>query len=246
MYRRSGVIYRPITWTYLILLMISTLTIILIINYTVPILIKGLMIPPQWAVIIFYASLFGSLINVPLTSMESGRPIVRRVEINVFGVKWYLPEMEIGFRRTIIAINVGGAIIPTILSLYLLTYTIPRIASNPMMTYIKIAVSLLIVAITVNRNAKIIPKLGIALPGLLPPLITTITALIISYIPPQCNPAIIAYVSGTLGTLIGADLMNLNKIAEIEANMVSIGGAGTFDGIYLTGIIATALTILTL
>ena len=52
---------------------------------------------------------------------------------------------------------------------------------------------------------------------------------------------IIAYVSGTLGTLIGADLLNLHHIAELGAPMASIGGAGTFDGIFLTGIIAALL-----
>jgi uncharacterized membrane protein len=52
---------------------------------------------------------------------------------------------------------------------------------------------------------------------------------------------IIAYVSGTLGTLIGADLLNLHHIAELGAPMASIGGAGTFDGIFLSGIIAALL-----
>ena len=52
---------------------------------------------------------------------------------------------------------------------------------------------------------------------------------------------IIVYVSGTLGTLIGADLLNLHRMADLGAPMASIGGAGTFDGIFLTGIIAALL-----
>jgi len=36
--------------------------------------------------------------------------------------------------------------------------------------------------------------------------------------------------------LIGADLMNFNKLADLNAPVASIGGAGTFDGIFLTGI----------
>ncbi|MGD0979199.1 MAG: DUF1614 domain-containing protein [Candidatus Bathyarchaeia archaeon] len=51
----------------------------------------------------------------------------------------------------------------------------------------------------------------------------------------------IAYVSGVLGTLIGADLSNLNRIPKLGAPVASIGGAGTFDGIFLTGIIAVLL-----
>jgi uncharacterized membrane protein len=39
-----------------------------------------------------------------------------------------------------------------------------------------------------------------------------------------------------MGTLIGADLMNFDKLAQLKAPVLSIGGAGTFDGIFLTGI----------
>ena len=51
----------------------------------------------------------------------------------------------------------------------------------------------------------------------------------------------VAYVAGSMGTLIGADLLNLHRFAEIGAPVVSIGGAGTFDGVFLTGIIAGLL-----
>jgi uncharacterized membrane protein len=45
-------------------------------------------------------------------------------------------------------------------------------------------------------------------------------------------------VGGTMGTLIGADILNLDKISSLGAPVASIGGAGTFDGIFLTGILA--------
>lgn len=51
----------------------------------------------------------------------------------------------------------------------------------------------------------------------------------------------IAFVAGTLGTLIGADLLHLRDIAGHETQMLSIGGAGTFDGIFLTGIVTALL-----
>lgn len=47
-----------------------------------------------------------------------------------------------------------------------------------------------------------------------------------------------AYVSGSLGTLIGADLLNLDALRGLGAPVASIGGAGTFEGIFLTGIMA--------
>jgi uncharacterized membrane protein len=73
---------------------------------------------------------------------------------------------------------------------------------------------------------------------LVPPLLAALLALIIS----PANAPPVAYISGTLGTLIGADLMNLKKITGLGAPVASIGGAGTFDGIFLTGIIAVLLT----
>ena len=55
---------------------------------------------------------------------------------------------------------------------------------------------------------------------------------------------VIAYVSGVLGALIGADLLNLPKIPKLGAPVASIGGAGTFDGVFLSGIIAVVLAAL--
>jgi len=36
--------------------------------------------------------------------------------------------------------------------------------------------------------------------------------------------------------------MNLSKLTELNAPILSIGGAGTFDGIFLTGVIAVLMT----
>jgi uncharacterized membrane protein len=51
----------------------------------------------------------------------------------------------------------------------------------------------------------------------------------------------VAFVAGTLGPLIGADLLHLREIEESAVGVASIGGAGTFDGIVLSGIIAAYL-----
>jgi Protein of unknown function (DUF1614) len=54
----------------------------------------------------------------------------------------------------------------------------------------------------------------------------------------------LAYAGGTLGTLLGADLVNLPKVRRLGAPVVSIGGAGTFDGVFITGIVAVLLASL--
>ena len=47
--------------------------------------------------------------------------------------------------------------------------------------------------------------------------------------------------AGVLGPLIGADLLHLREIEKIATGVASIGGAGTFDGIILSGIMAAYL-----
>jgi uncharacterized membrane protein len=94
-----------------------------------------------------------------------------------------------------------------------------------------------LVALVTHQVARPIPGVGIAVPLFIPPLVAAAAAMLLSsnLAPP------IAYVAGTMGTLIGADLLNLGRLKELRAPMVSIGGAGTFDGIFLTGIIAALL-----
>jgi uncharacterized membrane protein len=75
------------------------------------------------------------------------------------------------------------------------------------------------------------------MPLLLAPIAAAIIALLLN--PAQSAP--LAYVSGTLGVLIGADLLHLREIRKLGAAQAAIGGAGTFDGIFVTGVMAVLL-----
>ena len=55
------------------------------------------------------------------------------------------------------------------------------------------------------------------------------------------HAAPLAYICGSLGTLFGADLLNLDKVQGLGAPVASIGGAGTFDGVFLVGIVAVLI-----
>jgi uncharacterized membrane protein len=57
-------------------------------------------------------------------------------------------------------------------------------------------------------------------------------------VPTRDESAPLADIAGSLGTLIGADLTNLDKVRGLGTPVASIGGAGTFDGILLTAILA--------
>jgi uncharacterized membrane protein len=71
-----------------------------------------------------------------------------------------------------------------------------------------------------------------------------VAAAVIALLLSRTNAAALAYVSGSLGALIGADLLNLGNLQGLGAPVASIGGAGTFDGIFLTGILAVLIASL--
>jgi uncharacterized membrane protein len=123
---------------------------------------------------------------------------------------------------------VGGAIIPGLLSLYLMF-------TNNM--WVRGILATAIMAAIVHMMATPVRGVGIAVPIFVPPIAAAIVAVVIA----RVHAAVLAYVGGSLGTLIGADLLNLGSVQGLGAPVASIGGAGTFDGIFLTGILAVLL-----
>ena len=178
------------------------------------------------AFLLLLASLIGSYVNIPIFQLGGGRELVGR-EIAYRGMRYVMP-LVVDWPGTVIAVNVGGAVIPTLLSLYLL------FARN---LWIKGTIATAIVALVLHWLANPVPGLGIAVPVFVPVAVTAAVALILS----REDAAPLAYIAGALGTLIGADLTNLDKVSGLGAPVASIGGAGTFDGIFLTGILAVIL-----
>jgi len=175
---------------------------------------------------LIWLSLVGGFVNIPIARLR-GRETIAVGEIRVFGVRYRIPIV----RRqpaTILAVNLGGAVIPAGLSLYLL-------AKDGV--WWQAAAAVAFVAVVVHAFARPVPGLGIAVPALVPPVLAAGAGVLVS----TSTPAAVAYIAGTLGTLIGADLLNLPRLRELGAGVASIGGAGTFDGVFLSGIIAVLL-----
>jgi uncharacterized membrane protein len=181
------------------------------------------------ALLLLFASLIGSYVNIPVWEFPE-HAIRSSQEVIYYGMHYVVPVLE-RERGTIIALNVGGAIIPTLLSLYLL-------ARNDL--WGPGIITTAIVTVLVHLLAEPVPGVGIAVPIFVPPVVTALTALLIS----RHHAAAVAYAGGSLGTLIGADLLNLGAVRGLGAPVASIGGAGTFDGIFLTGIVAVLLASL--
>ena len=187
------------------------------------------------ALLVLLLSLLGSGVNIPITKMECSTPMATERYVRAFGVTYRVPVVEEVDCSTILAVNVGGAVIPTLISLYLL-YSFPEA-----LLYALAGVAF--VAIVMYIVARPVRGLGIVTPALLPPLAAALSAIALVYVfnAPQEYEFLFAYVSGTLGTLIGADLLNLGKVRDLGAPVASIGGAGTFDGVFLSGLIAVLL-----
>ncbi len=178
------------------------------------------------ALLLLFASLIGSYVNIPVYEFQE-REVLSWHEVSYYGVQYLVPV--VGEPGTVIALNVGGAVIPTLLSLYLL-------AKNDM--WIRGVITTAIVAVIVYALAEPVQGVGIAVPIFVPPVVTAIAAVLIA----RQHAAVLAYAGGSLGTLIGADLLNLGVVRGLGAPVASIGGAGTFDGIFLTGIVAAGLS----
>jgi uncharacterized membrane protein len=178
------------------------------------------------AIAILFAALLGSGINIPVVQLPAQRVVEPRI-IQFFGMQYVIPSV-VERQSTVIAVNVGGAVIPVLLVMYLVAkFGISR----------RGLLALTVVTLVTHLLARPVPGVGIALPPLLPSLVTAATAILLD---PRAAPRT-AFIAGTLGTLIGADLMNLGNLQGLGAPVASIGGAGTFDGIFLTGIIAVLL-----
>ena len=233
--------YNPISIFYFIILSFFTFLILPFLIIAGTLVGNALNLPSFFVFIIFLLSLFGSQINIKLKETIVPEQTVTYKTINFFGTQWRIPQVGYGNKKKILAINLGGAIIPLIVCLYILLYSIPTMEQNPTLAYLKILIAFLIVTFIVNRFAKPIKELGIAIPSIIPPLTTAVTSAILFSLITQTNPFLIAYTPETLGTIVGADLLNINKISQLGASMVSIGGAGVFDGIYITGVMAIFL-----
>jgi uncharacterized membrane protein len=181
---------------------------------------------PGVALMLLLGSLVGSYFNIPIAVLP-GHGVRSGEIVDFFGMRYVVPLVT-AWPGTVLAVNVGGAVIPALMSTYLvLRYQL----------WLKSVLAVAIIAIVIHSMATPVRGVGIAVPVFAPVVVTAILAFILS----REYAAPLAYIGGSMGTLIGADLLNLDKIGGLGAPVASIGGAGTFDGIFLTGILAVLL-----
>jgi len=216
-------IFIPIAFLiFLLFILFLPILLILVYFHIVTLGFEKLGIPNSATIFLLFLILIGSVINIPLTKKR----LVYVVRPRFFGL-FKVPRVEVQG----VAINLGGAVIPILISFYFL-FLGWRLAFD--LRSIFIAVFLMI--IVCKFLARVVPGVGITLPSFIPPIFSAIFALIL--VPSFAAPT--AFVAGVWGTLIGADILNLPKIRKY-GGYLSIGGVGVFDGIFLVGIVSALL-----
>jgi len=130
---------------------------------------------------------------------------------------------------TTVSVNVGGAIIPLLISFYLLR-------KAPLL---KTALAVAVVATVSGLLAEVDASKGISLH--LGYLILPATAVSVALVLAGRNAPQVAFIAGTVGGVIGVDLVHLRELIDLGTADMSIGGRGVFDGIFTTGIISAVL-----
>lgn len=172
----------------------------------------------------------GSLINIPLYETESSVAVVSDLQELWLRQFWGIPLRRVQ-QKMVVALNVGGGLIPVLLALYQLG------RSN----FAAIAVVTAAVTAVSYFAADVVPGIGIQMNPLVAPLTAAFSALLVSGFWGVATPPV-AFAGGVLGTLTGADLLHLKEIERMSPGVLSIGGAGVFDGIALCGLLALLLS----
>lgn len=191
-----------------------------------------LRLEPATAVLVVAAMIVGGAINIPVKRIIRSEALAVD-PLAIFGLTGWWPQFQRIQRETVIAVNVGGCLIPFALAIYEAAYLL---RDAPQSVW-GLGLAALVNTVFCYWLATPVKGIGIALPGLVPPVVAAFCALMLA--PTHATP--VAFIAGVLGPLIGADLLHLRDITQLETAMASIGGAGTFDGIVLSGIVAAYL-----
>lgn len=188
---------------------------------------------PGLSLAVVIAMFVGGLFNIPLKRV----PRVMSIDtapLGLYGAGRILPQWFRQPSSTVIAVNVGGCVIPCAI----VAYELARIAGHGSTALALTAGAVAINAALCYRLARPVPNVGIVLPPLVPALAAAACGFL--FLRELAPP--IAFTAGVLGPLLGADILNLRRMTRGGGAVASIGGAGTFDGIVLSGLVATLLS----
>jgi uncharacterized membrane protein len=219
----------PVSWLRFLLLAGALTFLITLVQFEVlSAAFERLGLSHQAAYTLLAGTLFGSLFNVPLFRMTA-KPPASGIQDQSIWTPFRMPQPPFQ-GQTVVAINAGGCLIPVCFSIFLLM--------RGSLSAAEVLIAVAAVASIAYAFSRPVPGAGVALPIFIAPVTAALVATVLDY--EQRAP--LAYVSGTLGVLLGADVLRLGDIRAMRAPLSSIGGAGTFDGIFIAGLLAVLLT----
>lgn len=196
--------------------------------------LERLYLTPTAAALLVLGMFLGSLINLPVHRFSRDAP-QPEVTLGPFGHLVLGPQVRRLRYETVIAVNLGGCVIPCLIGLWQLPHLFRH--GDALWRLAIVAAANIFVC---QRVARPVPGVGIMMPGLVSALVAVgLTWLLCPGAMPE--RVAIAYIAGILGPLVGADLLHLRDVTRVPVGVLSIGGAGTFDGIVLSGILAALL-----
>ena len=209
---------------FAILLLIGLLVIL------IPLLIFGIIgvaftrLGFSWitALVVVFLMLFGSFINLPVYTIR--RDMVRAREPASNGNVGSSPVWD-----TTLSVNLGGGIIPVCIAVYLVYRAI---AVSGIFLVPAVCICIIVVAAIVRFSTQPVNSRGIRVPTIIPALSSLVIGTLISG-GPGLVAAVTALAGGTLGTLLGGNLLNLNRLPDLDISDFVIGGSGTFGAIFL-------------
>lgn len=187
---------------------------------------------PGFSLLAVMGILFGGVINIPVKKI----PREQQMDVNLvemFGFRRFFPGITQQRTYTIIALNLGGCLVPCAIAIW----QIIRMTGLGMSALMAVALAVGINVAVCYWTSRPVKNVGIAMQPFLPAMVAALCAIL--FLPSFAPP--VAFVAGVAGPLIGADLLHMDEINKISTGMASIGGAGTFDGIVLSGLVATLL-----
>ncbi|MBP8924931.1 MAG: DUF1614 domain-containing protein [Pseudomonadales bacterium] len=195
--------------------------------------LQQLGITRSFGALLVLAIFVGGLFNIPIRRTSRGEVLAYR-PFDLYGIDRLAPRLVEKSTQQVLALNVGGCVIP----LLIVAYQLVRLGSHDDGVWLALVAACALNTAVCYRLARPVAGLGILLPVFVPGCLAALMALLLA---PAHAPGV-AFCAGVLGPLIGADLLHLRDVGRSGAGLLSIGGAGTFDGIVISGFLAVMLS----
>lgn len=241
-------VYPPVHPFFLAAYLLFSIPVIIMAGSVYVAILLALGIPGWLSRLILYlvaASPLLSFINIHVAELGTGRyrVVLETRYVSFYGIVFPVISPRLVEDKVVVAVNIGGAVVPLIAA----SAAIAGIASRGPAATILLSIPITLTTLATYWAARPVPHVGIAVPMLIPPLAAALASILV-----YRDIALVvasSYASAVIGSLLGADILRLRRSVrlfetEYGPAILSIGGAGTFDGIYLSGLMAPVLAAL--